>query len=142
MNSFSENREDTHDSATGRVLTGAWLWDSAIQLAHFLITRQLTKTILELGADTGLTAALLSATARVILTDLPPLLPSIRRNAMANGLEACVEVKELDTAALGKFDIVLMSDVFYDPEEMESLGRFLRRVSGENTRFWAATILR
>ncbi|KAH7668301.1 Lysine methyltransferase protein [Dioscorea alata] len=47
--------EHTHDAATGRVLTGAWLWDSEIQLAHFLITRQLTnQTILELGAGTGL----------------------------------------------------------------------------------------
>ncbi|KAM0934736.1 putative lysine methyltransferase, S-adenosyl-L-methionine-dependent methyltransferase [Dioscorea sansibarensis] len=144
--------EDTHDSTTGRVLTGAWLWDSAIQLAHFLTTRQLTNlTILELGASTGLpglTAALLGAT-RVILTDLPPLLPSLRRNVLANDLEACVEVKVLDwradlldTAALGKLDVVLMSDVFYDPHEMESLGRLLRRVSGENTRVWAATEVR
>ncbi|KAJ0968641.1 hypothetical protein J5N97_025558 [Dioscorea zingiberensis] len=142
--------EETQDPATGRVLTGSWIWDSALHLAHFLTTRQLTNlTILELGAGTGLpglAAALLGA-ARVILTDLPPLLPTLRRNVEVNGLEARVEVmeldwgraEELDTAALGELDVVLMSDVLYDPDEMEGLGRVLRRVSGEETRGWAAS---
>ncbi|KAI4311611.1 hypothetical protein MLD38_036493 [Melastoma candidum] len=34
----------------------------------------------------------------------------------------------------GKYDVVLMSDVFYDVGMMEKLGRMLRRVCGEMTR--------
>ncbi|CAL5429562.1 unnamed protein product [Camellia sinensis] len=143
--------DDVYDSVTGRALTGSWTWDSAIVLSHWMITQgQLDfdfagKTVLELGAGTGLpglTAAALGA-SRVILTDVEPLLPVLRKNVEANGLGDRVEVSRLvwgseeeleDEVAV--VDLVVMSDVFFDAEEAVALGRTLRRVCGEGTKVW------
>ncbi|KAL8150573.1 hypothetical protein V2J09_020381 [Rumex salicifolius] len=149
---------DVSDSATGRVLTGSWTWDSAFVLSRYISTRSdsaeftlLGKTVLELGAGTGLpglTAARLGAT-RVVLTDVPALLPGLRRNVEVNGLvdrvEACELVwgsDELPSQLFESVDLVLMSDVFYDPEEMAALARTLKGVCGAETRVWAASEVR
>ncbi|KAL7164947.1 hypothetical protein ACSBR2_040775 [Camellia fascicularis] len=149
--------DDVYDSVTGRALTGSWTWDSAIVLSHWMITQGRLdfdfagKTVLELGAGTGLpglTAAALGA-SRVILTDVEPLLPVLRKNVEANGLGDRVEVSRLvwgseeelgDEVAV--VDLVVMSDVFFDAEEAVALGRTLRRVCGEGTKVWAASEVR
>lgn len=50
--------DDTSDSATGRAMTGSWLWDSgAVHRANWMQThvdRITGKTVVELGAGTGL----------------------------------------------------------------------------------------
>lgn len=145
---------DAYDSTTGHALTGAWLWDSAVHLAEWMAAADLSgATVLELGAGLGLpgvAAAVLGAT-RVILTDRAPLLGGLRRNAEANGVGERVEVWELRWRAdeveelgrgVGEVDVVLMSDLFFDPEEMGGLGRVLRAVWGEKTRGWAASEVR
>lgn len=149
--------DDVYDSATGRALTGSWVWDSALVLSHWIsahINFQ-GKTVLELGAGAGvpgMTAALLGA-SRVMLTDVQPLLHALLKNVEANGLKERVEVKELVwgsdesvneiiASTSSMFDVVLMSDVFFDPEDIESLGRTLQRVCGEGTEVWAANELR
>lgn len=144
------------DSVTGRPLTGAWLWESALILAQFMSTHLdfQNKSVLELGAGAGLpglTAARLGAT-RVVLTDVKPLLPGLINNVEANGLGDRVEVRELvwgsdepiQVSELGEFDMVIMSDVFYDPEEMVGLGKTLKRVcgSGKDTVIWAVSEVR
>ncbi|XVF51900.1 hypothetical protein PTKIN_Ptkin04bG0221700 [Pterospermum kingtungense] len=147
--------DDVYDRATGRPLTGSWVWDSALVLSHWISTHLNIqgKAVIELGAGAGLpglTAALLGA-SRVMLTDVQPLLPGLSKNVEANGFKERVEVKELvwgsdesvsEITASGTFDVVLMSDVFFDPEDMESLGRTLKRVCGQGTEVWAATELR
>lgn len=145
--------DDTCDSATGQALTGSWLWNSALVLADFISTHVAftNKSVLELGAGTGLpglTAARLGAN-RVILTDMKPLLPGLARNVEVNGLRGRVEVRELvwgsDELRLGRageFDVVLMSDVFYDAEQMAALGKTVRRVCGAETGVWAASEVR
>ncbi|MQL86467.1 hypothetical protein Taro_019002 [Colocasia esculenta] len=146
---------NTCDPATGRVLTGSWLWDSALHLSEWMAAAPphhlADKTVLELGAGTGLpglTAALLGA-ARVVLTDQAPLLPGLRTNAAVNGLADRVEVRELSWGTGGEDpkwvpppDVVLMSDVFYDPDEMGGLAETLRRVCGEATVIWSASEVR
>lgn len=146
--------EDVCDPDTGRALTGSWVWDSALQLAHWIATQgqadfQLqAKTVLELGAGTGLPglmAASLGA-AHVFLTDIAPLLPGLRTSVEANGLADRVEVRELvwgsDEPWVGDVDLVLMSDVFYDPLEMPALATTLKRVCGSETRVWSASEIR
>lgn len=144
--------EETYDPQTGRVITGFWLWNSALHLAHWMAgAGDLSgRTVLELGAGTGLpgiTAALLGASL-VVLTDLPPLLPLLRANAAANGVADRVKVRELEWGSAAgappeeTADVVLLSDVFYDPAAMAPLASTLRRVCREDTRIWAASEVR
>ncbi|KAK9842450.1 hypothetical protein WJX81_000737 [Elliptochloris bilobata] len=80
---------------------GAVVWDAALVLIHFLAKgtgRNLLrgKRVLDLGAGTGaagLAAGLLGA--RVLLTDLPHLLPGLTRNVAANELQEHVAVAAL-----------------------------------------------
>ncbi|XP_020594138.1 methyltransferase-like protein 23, partial [Phalaenopsis equestris] len=92
-------------------------------------------TVLELGAGLGLpglAAAIAFNSPRVVLTDTAPLLDGLRRNVEANGVGERVEVRELGWGSdeveefgreFGEVDVVLMSDLFFDPEEMGGLGR-------------------
>ncbi|KAJ6714885.1 HEPATOCELLULAR CARCINOMA-ASSOCIATED ANTIGEN [Salix viminalis] len=147
---------DVYDSLTGRALTGSWIWDSALLLSRWLVASQLdlrNKSVIELGAGAGLpglTAALLGA-SRVLLTDIAPLLPGLVKNVEANELEDRVEVRELvwgsdeSLSRIGEsrgFDVVLMSDVFFDIEHMAALGRTLKMLSGSKTRVLAASEVR
>ncbi|TYH59160.1 hypothetical protein ES332_D08G204500v1 [Gossypium tomentosum] len=148
-----EELDDAIDSITGRLLTGSWVWDSALVLSRWIPTHLnfQGKSVLELGAGAGLpglTAALLGAN-RVVLTDVQQLLPGLLKNVEANGFTDRVEVKQLvwglDDSGITEsstFDIVLMSDVFFDSEDMIGLGKTLRRVCGETTQVWAATEMR
>jgi nicotinamide N-methyltransferase len=83
-----------------------------------------------------------------LLTDIAPLLPGLVKNVEANELEDRVEVRELVWGSeeslsrigeLRRFDVVLLSDVFFDPEEMAALGRTLKKVSGNKTSVLAAS---
>lgn len=151
--------DDVYDSLTGRALTGSWVWGSALVLSAWMATQgQLLfhfqdKTILELGAGAGLpglTAALLGA-SRVVLTDIAQLVPGLVKNVEANGLQDRVEVREhvwgsdefpSRPGESGEFDLILMSDVFYDAEEMAALAKTLKRVCGKDTVVWAASEVR
>lgn len=92
----------------------------------------------------GLTAAL--GAARDVLTDVAAVLPCLRQNAEANGLGEPVEVRELvwgsEVADIGSMDLVLMSDVFYDPDEMCGLAKSLKAVCHVGTAIWSATEVR
>ncbi|KAG2680145.1 hypothetical protein I3843_11G085500 [Carya illinoinensis] len=150
--------EDVCDSVTGRALTGSWVWGSALVLSDWIASQNFDfqdKTVLELGAGAGLpglTAALLGA-GRVVLTDIGPLLPGLIRNVEANGLQDRVEVKEYvwgsdkspsQSGDLDVFNLVLMSDVFFNTEETANLAKTLKRVCGErkDTVVWAACEVR
>lgn len=152
--------DDLYDSTTGRVFTGSWVWNSALVLAEWMANQCKLfdfdfrgKTVIELGAGAGLPglmAALLGA-RRVVLTDVEPLLPGLLENVYANGLEDRVEVTELvwgsdesviQANELGKFDLILMSDLFYDSEEMPPLAHILKIISGKESKIWVASEIR
>ncbi|KAK8640039.1 hypothetical protein V6N13_138404 [Hibiscus sabdariffa] len=150
---FVHELDDVYDSVTGRPLTGSWVWDSALLLSHWMSAHLNVegKTVIELGAGAGLpglTAALLGAN-RVLLTDVQQLLPGLSSNVEANGFMGKVGVRELvwgssdeSMSGMSTFDMVLMSDVFYDSEDMMGLGKTLKMVCGEGTQVWAATEMR
>ncbi|KAJ8755507.1 hypothetical protein K2173_019305 [Erythroxylum novogranatense] len=148
--------DDVYDAVTGHTCTGSWIWDSALFLSQWLVTSSFdlqAKFVLELGAGLGLPglmAAKLGAN-RVMLTDVAQLLHGLRKNVDVNGLENRVEAREIvwgfsegsrTDGELGKFDVVLMSDVFYDMAETTALGRTLKRVCGGETMVLAASEIR
>lgn len=148
--------DDVSDSTTGRALTGSWVWDSALVLSNWMATQGAVhfhfqdKSVLELGAGAGLpglTAARLGA-SRVVLTDMGPLLPGLLRNVEANGHGDRVEARELvwgsdeSPSQISEFDLILMSDVFYNQEEMVGLAKALKSVCGRGTTVWASTEVR
>ncbi|KAK8614177.1 hypothetical protein V6N13_122548 [Hibiscus sabdariffa] len=147
---FVQELDDVYDSVTGRPLTGSWVWESALLLSQWMSTHLNVegKTVIELGAGAaglpGLTAALLGA-SRVLLTDVQQLLPGLSSNVEANGFVGKVGVRELVWGSSDEsmtFDMVLMSDVLYDSEDMMGLGKTLKMVCGEATQVWAATEIR
>ncbi|XP_066344543.1 uncharacterized protein [Miscanthus floridulus] len=158
-------RDSTSDPSTGRVLTGSWLWDSSLVLAAHLAAdsrarrRLLGATVVELGAGStglpGIAAVACLGAARYVLTDVASLLPGLRDNADANGLSAArADVRELrwgDRLQLEdeeRVGVVLLSDVFYDPEDMPAMAATLRGMwtdeegGGGGTVGWAASEVR
>ncbi|KAG2575190.1 protein-lysine N-methyltransferase EFM3-like [Panicum virgatum] len=154
-------RDGTHDPATGRVLTGSWLWDSSLILASHLAADDSARlrlqgaTVLELGAGCtglpGIAAVACLGAARCVLTDVRALLPGLRANADANGLAAAqADVRELrwgdQLEHQLRVDVVLMSDVFYDPVDMPAMAATLRGLwrdgAGGGTVGWAASEVR
>ncbi|KAI5655833.1 hypothetical protein M9H77_33020 [Catharanthus roseus] len=151
--------EDACDSVTGCVLTGAWIWDSAMVLSHWMSKQAELeyydfngKTVLELGAGTGLpglTAAKLGA-ARVILTDIEQLIPALEKSVEVNCLGDRVEVCEhvwgselpVRICELKQVDLVILSDLFFDAADMAALAKTLKKVCGKETTVWAASEVR
>lgn len=114
-----------------RLPYGVSLWPSAIALAHEIAGRTEDirgKTVLELGAGTGLPGIVASSLGgRVVQTDRDELaLLLCRRNAERNGVGA-VEHRVADWAAWGdpgRYDWIIGSDILYG----ESLHAHLRRI--------------
>ncbi|XP_013885827.1 histone-arginine methyltransferase METTL23 isoform X2 [Austrofundulus limnaeus] len=113
---------------------GMHVWPSAVVLAQYLWTHRAElkgRTVLELGAGVGLPGVVAALCgAQVILSDSsdsPECLQNLRRSCRANGLHR-VPVLGLtwgdvspDLMALPELDVVLGSDVFYDPEDFEDV---------------------
>ncbi|GBG00326.1 hypothetical protein Rsub_13034 [Raphidocelis subcapitata] len=140
-----------HQADTGSEVladdAGAVVWDSALVLIHYLAKLRQQQAqreparprgvplagarVLELGAGTGavgLAAALLGA-ARVLLTDRPHLMGLLNQNIEANALGGSVAAVPYewggplpDAAGFeGGFDLVLLSDLVYEPATLGPL---------------------
>ena len=118
------------------------LWDSGLSLARWLCAQQQVALpglrVLELGSGAGVSGlAAASLGARVVLTDLDEALPLLRLNARANGAlcahppaVTALAWGDADSArACGEVDLVLASDVVYDPEGYEPLLATLRQLA-------------
>ncbi|KAM9394148.1 histone-arginine methyltransferase METTL23 [Pholidichthys leucotaenia] len=130
---------------------GMYVWPCAVVLAQYLWTHREElrgKTVLELGAGVSLPGMVAARCgAEVILSDSadkPLCLDNCKRSCEANGLRD-VEVMGLtwgelspDLVLLPKLDIILGSDVFYEPEDFEDVlvtVAFLLRKNPEG-QFW------
>lgn len=113
---------------------GMYVWPCAVVLAQYIWTKReelKDKTVLELGAGVSLPGVLAAKCgAKVILSDnadTPRCLENGRRSCEANGLSH-VEVLGLtwgevspELVLLPKLDIILGSDVFYEPQDFEDV---------------------
>ncbi|MBW3622649.1 MAG: methyltransferase domain-containing protein, partial [Armatimonadetes bacterium] len=115
----------------------AYLWPASIGIARCLcsedepslpIARCLPPTVLELGCGVGL-AGIVAATLgmNVIQTDLVPnALRFARVNARRNGVEIPGFVGDWRAMGLnGRFDVILGSDVLYEPKLHPALMRIM-----------------
>ncbi|XP_036943913.1 methyltransferase-like protein 23 [Acanthopagrus latus] len=113
---------------------GMYVWPSAVVLAQYLWTHReqlRDETVLELGAGVSLPGVVAARCgAKVILSDStrnPLCLENCRRSCEANGLRD-VDVLGLtwgeispDLVLLPKLDVILGSDVFYEPQDFEDV---------------------
>ncbi|XP_075998851.1 histone-arginine methyltransferase METTL23 [Genypterus blacodes] len=113
---------------------GMYVWPCAVVLAQYLWTHKSQlrdQTVLELGAGVSLPGVVAAKCgAKVILSDstkTPLCLENCRRSCEANSLpDVCVlgltwgQVLP-DVVLLPKLDIILGSDVFYEPEDFEDV---------------------
>ncbi|XP_003976466.1 histone-arginine methyltransferase METTL23 [Takifugu rubripes] len=113
---------------------GMYVWPCAVVLAQYLWTQreQLRgRAVLELGAGVALPGVVAARCgSKVILSDLaeaPSCLENCRRSCRANGVQDVVVLGltwgdlSPDLVLLPKLDIILGSDVFYDPEDFEDV---------------------
>lgn len=136
---------------------GMYVWPCAVVLAQFLWKRRYelkNKSILELGAGVSLPGVLAARLgASVLLSDgahLPGCLGNGRRSCEANGLRD-VPVLGLSWGhvsprllSLPPLHLILGSDVFYDPQDFESVlvtVAFLFR-KNPSAQFWTTYQLR
>ncbi|XP_070836436.1 histone-arginine methyltransferase METTL23 isoform X1 [Chaetodon trifascialis] len=137
---FEESTKTPHESlcvSIPEVLDpqyGMYVWPCAVVLAQYLWTRRQElrhKTVLELGAGVSLPGVVAARCgAQVILSDsakTPLCLENCRRSCEANGLRDVVtlgltwgEVSP-DLALLPELDVILGSDVFYEPQDFEDV---------------------
>ncbi|KAI3359816.1 hypothetical protein L3Q82_013819 [Scortum barcoo] len=135
---FEDNRKNTKESLSVSIPEvldphyGMYVWPCAVVLAQYLWTRRRElrdKTLLELGAGVSLPGVVAARCgAKVILSDsakTPQCLDNCRRSCEANGLQDVAvlgltwgEVSP-DLVLLPKLDVILGSDVFYDPQDHE-----------------------
>ncbi|CCG82618.1 Putative uncharacterized protein [Taphrina deformans PYCC 5710] len=119
-----------HDPLVG---TGGLLWPAGEVLARYLLTPSPSldpaaclrdKKVVEVGSGTGVVGLSCAQTldlglrGHLILTDLPAVLPILRRNVALNGLAPAVSVRPLAWGQpvgpdLANCDVVLAADCVY-----------------------------
>ena len=109
----------------------AFCWASGLALARFLAEQPqwvCGKRVLDFGAGSGV-AAIAAAKAgalQVMACDLDPLaLAACRANAELNGVQLSYSSDFF--AEEDRFDLILVADVLYDPENLPLLDQFLTR---------------
>ncbi|XP_028999264.1 uncharacterized protein LOC114851756 [Betta splendens] len=118
---------------------GAVMWPAALALCHFLENNRDTvdlqgKTVLELGAGTGLVTIVASLLgAAVTATDLPDVLNNLRANVMRNTRGRCRQMPQVAALSWGydlestypstvyRYDYVLAADVVYHHDFLDEL---------------------
>ncbi|KAK2832916.1 hypothetical protein Q5P01_016805 [Channa striata] len=137
---FEDTERNTRDSLCVSIPEaldpqyGMYVWPCAVVLAQYLWTQRdelRGKTVLELGAGVSLPGVVAARCgAKVILSDstkTPLCLENCRRSCEANGLNDVVvlgltwgEISP-DLVLLPKVDVILGSDVFYEPQDFEDV---------------------
>ncbi|XP_057673780.1 methyltransferase-like protein 23 [Corythoichthys intestinalis] len=137
---FEERNNKTHESLTVSIPEvldahhGMHVWPCAVVLAQYIWSRRTHvkgKRCLELGAGVALPGVLASRCgAEVILSDdanAPACMRNCRRSCEANGLHDVLVVPltwgEISPhlLRLPHLDLILASDVFYEPDDFEDI---------------------
>ena len=158
----SEHAKEASESADG-LCTASTVWDAGVVLAAYLyhpnarsnIVSGRMRTCLDLGSGTGivgLAAAARGTFWRVVLTDLPSVVPLLRRNAEANRTPTSAMVEALPlrwedgearrrVAARGPFDLIVGGDLLYRPQVVAPLIDALLALAGPQTSILLAASL-
>ena len=130
----------TPQSRLSRLADGApywaWLWPGgAALIGHLAATPGLAKgrRVLDLGAGSGLVgiAAMKCGAASVLASDVDPVAREVTgMNAALNGVMLTVTGDLLD-APPPLVDLILVGDLFYDPELAARVLPFLSRAAGQ-----------
>lgn len=116
----------------------ATVWTAGCTLAHALAADLVPcagKTVLELGSGCGLCGivASLRGAAAVTLTDLPPLLPLLSRNAAANHAQCNVHALDwtVDNGVCpcGDWDLIIGSDITCFLQDNSALVRTIAKLA-------------
>ncbi len=114
------------------------IWPSGLVLAHFISTYPTEgKRILEMGCGMALSSLLLNhQNADITATDYHPEAELfLKRNALLNQGKEIV-YQRIDWAEihndLGKFDLIIGSDVLYEDEHVKLVADFMHKHASEN----------
>jgi len=116
----------------------AFAWAGGQALARHLLDNPALvagRAVLDLGAGSGLAgiAALKAGAARVLAADTDPFaLAAIALNAAANGVALEATGRDLLAAKPGRFDVVLVGDLFYERELAERVLAFIEAARAED----------
>ncbi|XP_035700110.1 protein N-lysine methyltransferase METTL21A-like [Branchiostoma floridae] len=134
---------------------GATIWDSSIILSRFMEQTELEledKSVLELGAGTGLVSIVASLLgAKVTTTDCGETLPCARGNVPRNTElrakhEPVVRRLEWGTTDLDdfgpKYDYIMGSDIIYKEETFQDLYKTIMHLAGAETVLYLAGRIR
>jgi predicted nicotinamide N-methyase len=115
----------------GQVGIGGMVWDASLILAKFIYWNRKdiflnSRTVLEVGSGTGicgLACALMEPKLNVTLSDLYSHLALIQTNIDINDTKNvnCCEIDWFKPEGAGKFDLIIGSDVVYEPDLFEPL---------------------
>ncbi|MEO8103300.1 MAG: methyltransferase domain-containing protein [Betaproteobacteria bacterium] len=145
MRSLRDNRQyadrDGKADAAG-ISSASWplfgmLWPSARILAEAMQTEDITgKRVLEIGCGLALASLVIHRRrGDITASDCHPLAESfLAENLLLNGLpnlEYRTGHWDRDNPALGKFDLIIASDVLYERGQPEALSRFIDRHSSD-----------
>lgn len=138
------NKQEFHDpEGTAEALgisSAAWpifgiMWPSSLVLAHFLCDYDIgPKRVLEIGCGTALSSLLLNKQqVDITATDHHPEVETfLNRNSKLNG-DANIPFERTDWAdnndSLGRFDLIIGSDLLYEDQHIELLSDFIREHS-------------
>ncbi|KDO30248.1 hypothetical protein SPRG_19800 [Saprolegnia parasitica CBS 223.65] len=119
------------------------LWDSALILTTYLSRHQTVlsrKRVLEVGSGLGLVGMVCArlGAAAVTLTDMDEVVPMLQYNLQLNALEAIASAAPLCWGTSSShlsppFEVVVMSDVVYDPAGYAPLVQTLLDVTTPST---------
>jgi len=108
-------------------------WGGGLALARHVLDHPETvvgKRVLDLGAGSGLVAiaAALAGAAKVMAADVDPYaVTATRLNAAANGVRVETIHGDLTSGAPPEVDLMLVGDLFYDPDLAARVETYLRR---------------
>jgi predicted nicotinamide N-methyase len=139
-NQFDEN---DHESERLGISSATWplfglVWPSARVLVSQIIAMQINgRRVLEIGCGIGLASIVLHRMGTDITASdyHPQVLPFLQRNISQNSL-APIKFQtgnwEADNPLLGQFDIIIGSDVLYEPAHIDHVSRFISQHSSDN----------
>ena len=116
------------------------IWDSSVVLAHLVLEMDIQGArILELGCGIGLPSHILNLRkANITATDVHPCAEEFMdQNTLLNDCRKIpfVQTSWLDIDSdLGRFDVIIGSDLLYERDHVEQLSSFIERHSMPNNK--------